>query len=361
VKILHVISGLGIGGAENMLAKIAIALQQRGWSQHIVSLARDDELLPLLTSHDIPVNIIRASGTGSAIGAVVRLTALVRQLQPQIIQGWMYHGNVAAALAHRLAPYRSARRLFWGLRASNMDVQRYGWITRLNKLLSNWPDVIVANSEAGARVHAELGFRPRRLEVISNGVDIERFHPDAAAREAVRSDLGIASDAVIAVHVARVDPMKDHATFIEAMRQVPGVTGLMVGKRTEHLPVPPNMRAVGLRSDVERICAAGDMIVSSSGFGEGFSNAIAEGMACGLVPIATDVGDAKIIVGKTGRIVELNNPPALAAAISAEACMSAEERRQRGLGARQRIVETYTIERMINAYKRIYDSVGCST
>ncbi len=351
---LHVISGLGTGGAETTLVQLAGSLLARGMSQHVVSLGSRGTFADDLEMRGVPVTTL---GIRSAYGGprgIWRLIRLVGLLQPKVIQGWLYHGDLMAALAHQLAPGRRQRRLFWNLRASNMDMARYGWIVRLCALTSSWPDVIVANSQAGAAFHTAQGYRPRRMEVIANGIDIKKFRPDAAEREQIRVELGIAPDAVVAVHVARVDPMKDHATFYAAMALNPGIIGLSVGRGTKQLAPPPNVRALGQRSDVERLYAGADIVVSSSAFGEGFSNTIAEGMSAGLVPVSTDVGDARLIVGTTGQIVAAGDSAALAAAIAAEAGQPLEQRRERGLEARKRVVGSFTLDQATNSFAHLY-------
>jgi glycosyltransferase involved in cell wall biosynthesis len=287
---------------------------------------------------------------------LLKLIGIVHRLSPEVLQGWMYHGNLFAALAHRMAPGAGSRALFWNLRASNMDAKRYRWIVRLSAHLSGWPDIVVANSESGAAFHKAQGYKPRRMVIIDNGIDSEKFRPDQAERTAVRGELGISPDAPVVIHMARVDPMKDHQTFLKAMAKVPSVTALMVGRGTDRLATPPNVKALGLRQDVTRLYAAADIVVSSSAFGEGFSNAIAEGMSAGLVPIATDVGDARRIVGDTGHIVNPADVDALAEAIRQE-CASMPDRKAKGLLARSRIVENFTIARSAAAFSSLYESV----
>ncbi|MBM3527021.1 MAG: glycosyltransferase [Alphaproteobacteria bacterium] len=356
--VLHVISGLGAGGAESSLANLARALQQRGMPQHVVSIGDEGVHGSELRDAGVGLTALNVASTLQAPAAVARLTGVLRRLRPQIVQGWMYHGNLAAALAHRFAPGRAGRHLLWNLRASNMDAARYGRVIRCGAALSAWPEVVIANSEAGAEFHASRGFRPRRSLVIANGIDVDRFAPDPAARQALRTELGIPQDAVVVIHVARVDPMKDHATFLAAMAATSGVVGVMVGGRTGSLRTPPNVRAMGLRHDVARLLAMGDIVISTSAFGEGFSNAIAEGMGAGLVPIATDVGDARRIVGDSGRVVPPVDPAALAAAIAAEAALTPAERAARGARARTRIVENFSLAKAVDAYERLYAALA---
>src|SRR6266511_532993 len=178
--------------------------------------------------------------------------------------------------------------------------------------------------------------RGRRAEVIANGIDVEQFKPDAPARAAVRSELGIPGEAVVLAHVARVDPMKDHETFLAAMAELPDLRALLIGPFMENLPEAPNVARLGPRTDVARLLAGADIVVSSSAFGEGFSNALAEGMACELPAIATDVGDARDIIGDTGVIVPASAPAALTEAIRTLAREGAGARAERGAKARAR-------------------------
>lgn len=356
--VLHVISGLGLGGAERMLMEIAIGLQHRGVAQHVVSLRGRGQFADDLESAGVSVRAINIASAPQALSALWQMRQIVHRLQPDIIQGWMYHGDLAAMAAHLVAHGRSRRRLSWNIRASDLESTRHTKLIRICGLFSRWPDVIVANSKAGEKFHTAHGYHPRLLVVIPNGIDTDKFRPDPIARAVLRAELGL-GDQVVAVHVARIDPMKDHAAFLEAMASVPDTLGLLVGSGTENLVCPPNVRALGIRRDVERVYAAADLVVSSSAFGEGFSNVLAEGMSAGLVPVATDVGDAVRIVGPTGRVVAPRNPTALAAAIKAEATLSPDQRRGRGLQARARIVASFASAQAIEAYAGLYQAV-CS-
>jgi glycosyltransferase involved in cell wall biosynthesis len=352
--IIHVITGLGIGGAEAMLVQVAGALNARGIPQHVVCLVGRGENAKRLEDQGVQVSSLDMHGFYNSLFALFKLCLIVARVRPSTIQGWMYHGNLMAALAHRLSPGQAHRKLYWGLRASNMDDLRYGWINKLCARISHWPNIVIANSQAGALSHEKIGYRPRRIEIIANGIDTRRFHPDNVLRTKMRAELGIASNAVVAIHVARVDPMKDHAIFLAAMKNKSSVVGLLVGAGTQNLTVPPNVHALGVRNDVERLYPAADIVVSSSAFGEGFSNVIAEGMSAGLRPVVTDVGDARVIVGDTGRLVPPGDVAALAEAIDAEAVASPEERSSRGLRARARIQENFSIAKAIDAFANLY-------
>lgn len=361
--VLHVITGLGVGGAETMLVQLAAALRSRGLSQHVVSLTSHDARAPDLRAAGVGLTMLGVDSVASLPAAIPALVRSVNRIRPHIIQGWMYHGNLAATLCHYVCGGRRGRKLFWNLRASNMDEKRYGRLIWWSALLSRSVDVIVANSEAGTAFHRGRGFRPKRFAVIDNGIDTKKFRPDPAIRKQMRAELGIADDDVVVIDVARVDPMKDHETFLAAMAQLPSTVGIVVGHGTQELPVPPNVRALGMRHDTERLLAAADIIASTSAFGEGFSNVIAEGMSAGLVPVATDVGDARRIVGDVGYIVAARNPGAFAQAVAAVAALPKDGRSQRGGLARDRIMSNFALDLATDRYFQLYsasDLVGPS-
>jgi glycosyltransferase involved in cell wall biosynthesis len=191
--------------------------------------------------------------------------------------------------------------------------------------------------------------------VIRNGVDTGRFRPDPAARSRVRAELCIEGDAVVACLVARVDAMKDHAGFLEAFRSVTGARAILVGEGTRQLATDDPVVALGRRSDVPDLLAASDIVVSSSAFGEGLSNAIAEGMATGLAAVATDVGDSRELVGPAGLIVPPRAPAQLAAAMQT-LVDNPDLRREFGLRARQRIEEEFSLSACVQQFMDLYRS-----
>jgi glycosyltransferase involved in cell wall biosynthesis len=360
-RILYVTTILRVGGAEAMLTRLVTATPRIADDITVVSLLPADAYADAMRRSGVDVielDFGRAAGIASGL---VRLARLIAAARPDIVQGWMYHGDLAALIALALSGRRKVTRLAWSIRCSDMDLRRYGGALRLVvracTLLSRYPDLVTANSVAGLKFHLALGYRPRRAEVAVNGVDTDAFRPDAAARAAVRRELAIPPDAVVVAHVARVDPMKDHAGFLAAMAQVPELHALLVGAGTERLPAPRNVVGLGRRDDVARVMAAADLVVSSSCFGEGFANVLAEGMACGLPAVATDVGDARLIIGDTGLVVAANDPPALAEAMRTLARESAAARAERGARARARIVENFSLAQAVRRYRELYDSL----
>lgn len=341
-----------------MLVALCRALQTQGIPQHVVSLTEGGANLAVLEAAGIEVHVIAPDGLVGAAASVVHLARLIRRLRPAVLQGWLYHGDLFAALGHRMAGAPRRTLLAWGLRNSDIDHERYGRLLLMGSWLSGWPGLVISNSQAGADFHRAKGYRPRRLAVIPNGIDTERFRPDPALRASARTELGLAEDAVVAVHVARLDPMKDHPTLLAASARVPQVRFLLVGAGTESLTLPSNVKALGRRDDPERICAAADIVLSTSAFGEGFSNALAEGMAAGLVPVATRVGDSSLILADIGTLIAPGDAAGIAAALGEVAALPAPERRSIGVAARRRIVSTFGAAAMPERFVASWTSAG---
>lgn len=356
--ILHVISGLRTGGAETMLVSLCRSLQARAYPQHVVSLTRGGANLAILEAAGIRVHVLAPGGIAGAAFSILSLAKLIRRLRPAVVQGWLYHGDIFAALAHRMAGAPRGTLLAWGLRNSDIDHARYGRLLRIGRWLSGWPGLVIANSRAGAEFHRVQGYPAKRVAVIANGIDTARFRPNPASRATSRDALGLSADALVAIHPARLDPMKDHATLVAAARLAPQVRFLLVGDGTETLTLPENATALGRRDDIEGIYAAGDVVLSTSAFGEGFSNALAEGMAAGLVPIATQVGDAGLILAEIGALVAPSDAVAIAAALRDFAALSVAERQAIGLAARARIVSTFDAPAMTDHFLAAWRSAG---
>lgn len=357
LSVLHVISGLSIGGAESMLAAL-VTSPVPGVEHRVVSLKSGGAYAERLRAAGVAVEELGFRSLLPNPNGLRRLISLIRAFRPNAIQGWLYHGDLAALLALALSGRRRSTGLMWSIRCSDMDWRQYSWplraVVRLWTALSSRPDIIVANSEAGLAFHIGRGCRPRRSAVIPNGIDLIRFSDNDAQRGQIRRSLAIPADAPLIAHVARVDPMKDHKTLLAALRLLPGVHCLAIGAGTENLPAMKDLHRLGARSDVPQLLAAADLIVSTSAFGEGFSNSIAEGMAVGLPAVATDVGAAREVIGDTGMVVPPRDPRSLATMIGALLAEPAPARKARGARARRRIAEKFSLEQSAAAFSKLY-------
>ncbi len=357
MKVLHVISGLGIGGAESMLTSVSVGLHRQGIEQSVVSLTSGGKFAEQLRKHGISVTELGMRRGRPSLSRFLVLVSLIRSQRPDVIQSWMYHADLFATLALLLSGRRAQTRLCWGIRCSYINLEgqsvQLRFIVKACALLSRIADCIISNSEAGRDEHVALGYCPEHIRVIPNGIDTEKFRPDAVARREIRASLGVGPEAPLVVHVARVDPLKDHRNFLGALGQLPGVAAVAVGSGTDTLPDMCGLYRLGKRDDVHRLYAAADIVVSSS-LGEGFPTVVAEGMASGLPAVVTDVGDSARIVGDTGQVVAPGNARQLAQAIRQLLDETPERRRIRSERARRRIEEYYSMANAVNAFLDAY-------
>ncbi len=357
IRVLHVISDLFVGGAETQLANLARCRETPDIDHSVISLLPDGAHTASLLGDGVPTVELAFRPGWRAPLELWRLAAWIRRQAPDVVQGWMYHGDLAALAGLALSGRRRQTRLAWGLRCTDMSLADYGPGLRativLCARLSRRPDLILANARSGLDAHRRIGYRPRQAAVIANGIDTGRFSPDLRARRELRRELGVAEDRPMVAWVGRIDPIKDHGTLLTTLNEVPEITALAIGGGTEKLDGPPNLRGLGPRCDVRRLLAACDAVVSTS-LSEGFSNVLAEGMACGLPAIATEVGDSAHIVGDSGFLIAPRDPAALVAALKALFSEPPNERAVRGCRARARIVENFGVARAARRYGDVY-------
>ena len=211
------------------------------------------------------------------------------------------------------------------------------------------------------------------MTVICNGVDLARFRPDAEARRQVRDELGLPAGSLLVGLIARLHPQKDHQTFFEAVRALrqsrPDVHFVLAGQRMDarepqvaallrQHQIDDGVHLLGERHDVPRICAALDLATSSSAWGEGFPNVLCEAMACEVPCVATDAGDAKLIIGDTGRVVARRDPRALCAAWLDLLSVDSAERSRLGRAARDRVARHYDQRASTERYAQLYRQLG---
>lgn len=344
-----------------MLVSLVTRSPRARFDHHVVSLVPGGYYVPALRAAGIRVTEIPMGPRPRPL-AIFTLARLIRQTRPHIVQGWLYHGDLAATLGLALSGRRRTTRLAWGIQCSNLNIRLYrpqlALAIRACAALSALPDVVVSNSDAGLARHRALGYRPARTCVIYPGVDTDRFQPRPETGRTVRQELGISASAPILAHVARRDPMKDHACLLATLDRLPAVHALAIGAGTETLPARPGLHRLGRRADVERLLVACDVSVSSSAFGEGFSNSIAESMATGLPVVTTDVGDARVVVGDVGHVVPVRAPDHLAAAVRHLLDEPPPAHRARAERARARIVAQFDLRRMVDRYTELYTTLA---
>lgn len=309
----------------------------------------------------------------SAIALPAALWALyrhIRRLDPQIVQTWLYHGDLLGGIASRLAGVPA---IAWNIRASNPQLLEKVWtklVVRACAYLSRAvPSVVICCANSARKDHVLFGYDESKFHVVPNGFDLDLFKPDAVARLEVRSEFDIPADAPLIGLMARLEPLKNHRMFFEAAailrRRVPDVHFVLAGEGVEWenselsgwvdaADARRVTRLLGRRGDMPRLTAALDVAALCSTT-EAFPNVLGEALACCVPCVSTDVGDAALIVGKSGRMVPSGDVPAFAAALGDVLRLSQAERLRMGNSGRARMVADFSLAAVTRSYLDVYD------
>jgi glycosyltransferase involved in cell wall biosynthesis len=371
-RVCHVITALGTGGAERMLWKLLAASEALRGGATVISLRDAGTVGPRIRALGVPVVEL---GIGTVPGplALRRLRAAVRAAGADVVQGWMYHGNLAA-----LAGASGLRcPVLWNIRQSlgrlADEKPMTALVIRLGAPLSRRTRAIIYNSRVSAAQHERLGYAPLRTRILPNGFDVERFRPDPAAGARLRARLGVPADTRVVGMVARFHPMKDHANFLAAMaRLLPDdptlhvvLAGTDVVASNERLagllrviPAHGRIHLVGEEREVSSLLAGLDVCALSSARSEGFPNVVGEALACGVPCVVTDTGDTAEVLGGAGAVVPPGDAIAFAAAVRGLLDAPAATRARLGLEGRARVTREYAIGVVAERYRALYAEVA---
>lgn len=376
LRVLHVITGLGQGGAESVLFRLA-TYPEAGVEHTVISLTDEGIYGERLRAAGVAVRALGMKRGRVTLGGFMELRRLIADARPDAVQTWMYHADLIGGLAARLAGVRA---IAWGIRNSGEHLERSSRSARLvlracALLSGRVPKAIVCAAQKAAQRHADKGYRRDRLVVISNGYDLSRYTPDAAARARARAEWGVVGDAPVIGCVARWDPLKDHANLLRAVAALvrdgrdAGLRCVLIGRgmTADNPELGALIDRLGLR---ERLVLAGpsdDVLAAMNGLdlhvlsscAEGFPNVVAEAMACGVYCVVTDVGDAAYIVGDTGVVVPAEQAEALARGIeTALREVAARGRERAGEPARARVLEHFDLARMVQSYIAVWRRIS---
>lgn len=369
IKVVHLIDGLTMGGAEMMLYKVVSRMDRTKFEGVVIAFMEEGPVRKMIEEAGVPVlSLGMAQGKPSA-KAFFTLVNLLRRERPAVLQTWSKTADLIGLLAGRRAKVPA---ILWNIRSSRKQKGQYSRLTAtaeaLCARLSRLPRLIVANSQMGIEAYSEIGYRPKEWRMLPNGFDIGQYAPDELARGWLRAELGVPDDTFLVGNVGRYHVMKDQPSFVRAAhifsQKHPDAHYVLVGPgndvQNEELQAVlkeggagANIHLLGERSDVPRISAGLDLFALTS-VSEGFPNVVGEAMACGVPCAVTNVGDTAIVVGDTGIVVPPSDPTAMAQAWSQFVEMGEAARRAQGRAARARILENYDLETIVNRYESLY-------
>ncbi len=354
LRIVMLVGELGIGGAERQAVTLAEALQRQGHHLCVATLA-DGPLREDIEATGLPLVVLHRPLNQSS-AAVPALRRLLQREQPDVVYAFL---DLQWLLALAARGRRHEPRVVLGLRSSDYGLPVVGtrgrvvqWMTRH---ASAYADLLVANSQQGLHDFSQHARRRPPGVVMPNGIDLSQFAANADARLTARAEWSIPWHARVVGHVGRLHPVKDHERLLSAFAHLraldPDSYLVCVGDGTPErftelrllavtLGIADHVRFVGPAAHMPSAYSAFDALVLCSRR-EGFPNAVAEGMACGVPAVVTDVGACAEIVGALGEIVRDPSAEALGSAIGrvldrTSSVLSAQ--------CRARVLSRYTID-----------------
>lgn len=362
-SILFVSTGLGQGGAEAQLTRLAVRLKQRGWTVRVVSMLPPSAYTEVLSAAGVSISSLNMRRKIPDPRAVLRLAQIIREVRPALVHAFMIHANLLCRITRMVCPMPllicSARSIYEGGRLRE-------WAYRLTDPLS---EVTTQVCQAGLERYICRRLVPAHKALyIPNGIEVEQFVPDVEARRQMRRQLGV-EDAFVWGAVGRLEPPKDYPNLLQAFKQVVNTTYqktclVIVGdgslrrtlqEQVELFSLQNHVHFLGSRIDVAKILQMLDAYVMSSAW-EGMSNALLEAAAAALPIVATDVGDNRAIVlaEQSGYLVPPRDPEALAAAMQRLMKLSTPQRIAMGQAGRAHVAANYDIERVVDRWEQLY-------
>lgn len=361
MRVIFVITGLSMGGAENQVVSLADKLAEKEIDVTIAYMLN----LKVVVPKNKHVKLVYLKGERSPIGVIrafVNLVRLIRESRPDVVHSHMYHANILSRVARLFAPIENL--------VSTAHSNKVGGRVRVAsyRLTNRLCDTFTNVSDDAVRRFEEKRAVPKgRMLSVKNGIDVDRFKYSVSARRSLRKCLSL-NDKMVFISIGRFHESKDYPNLIESfsslLDRLDNSHLLIVGDgalrsdveiKIKQLGLQESVTLLGLREDIPQLLSAADVYVMSSAW-EGLPLVIAEAMAVQRVVVATNCGGTGQIIGGAGYIVPPKNSAALADAMFSAASLSADDARELGRKARERIVGQFSLDATVDKWLEIYGS-----
>lgn len=368
-KIVHVITDLDVGGAEMMLYRLLSSSVGSTDYQHIViSLTSQGPIAAQLKARGFVVFDCGLVSLKKMPAAIMRLRRLLQQLQPDIVQTWMYHADFIGGLVARWCGYRN---IIWGIRSTQVPINSRltGLLVKINARLSYLlPKKIVCVAQAALESHRQFGFDDKRMLVIGNGIDLDEFFKGMDSSLAVEKTMSLPR-IIGCVGRYHADKGQDLLvqSFAQLLPQQPDLRLMLIGRGCDsanqqlvallkQLNLEHAVDLLGERQDIAALLHTMDIYCMPSR-SEGFPNGLVEAMACGLPCVATDVGDARLLGDGVVQFVAPASVSELTRGLQQMLEISPAARLSLGQQAAQRIKQQYSIDVVRSQFEALYSLI----
>lgn len=365
-KVTHIITGLGKGGAETMLYQVIKFRTDLSIEYKVLSLGGSSYYEDMIRELGVSVEVFPLKK--KPFSSMYHIINSIRG--SDALCCWMMHANLVGFIAAKLS---GVSHVIWCVRHSNTGGEflkpRTVQIDSICARLSKRVDLIAYNGNRSRKAYERLGFCKEKGIVLDNGCDCEEYAPNSEARGRLLDELGIGNNKKIVLSVSKNDPIKDIPTFIRAFsifreRHTEAVA-VLCGSRVEEneqmlgycrevgLKPHEDIYFLGMRHDVSLLLAACDLYVLHSA-GEAFPNTLLQAMSASCLCIATNVGDARRIMGNDRFIINPQEPEEMAEKMAEVFTLPIVEQEAERARNRKRVQKYFDIRNIVRKYEEIY-------
>lgn len=371
MRILHLISSLGLFGAEQVLLNLASGMKDAEAQVGVLHNAHNPhlEIFEEAKKRGLPVVCFRCGGRFD-IRTVLEIRKYIRQNGVDVLHTHNYKADIFGFLATRFAGMRwVATNHLW--HETDRKLMFYEW---LDALAFRFADKITAVSPDIKDDLVRRGVRGNGIQVIANGIDVEKFSAAGGRRSAARAEFGFGEHDFVIGTIGRLSPEKGHAILLTAAREI--VAGeenarfLIVGdgplregleQESRRLGLGDKVVFGGVQKDMPKIYAAIDLLAMPS-LAEGLPMTLLEAMAARVPAVLTEVGGIPDVIsnGESGLLIPSGDAWALTEAIL-KLIGSSSLRQRLAEGAYKTVSQNYSTPRMAAEYRAVYaDVIGLS-
>lgn len=351
MKILYLITGLGLGGAEKVVANLADQMYQRGHEVKIAYLKGDVVVRP--QSSDIELIYLGLESPKNILSASKKYRNLIREYQPNIVHAHMVHANIFARV-NRL--FCKVPKLICTAHSSNeggkLRMLAYQYTNFLSDLNTN------VSQEALTQYINNKAFDKKKSIAIYNGINLSQYSSKRKEK--------IGNTTINVLSVGRLVEAKDYPNLLHAIKiitqQQPNIHFNIAGdgdlksdliQLSKELEITQYVTFLGKRDDIPRLMNKADLFILPSAY-EGFGLVVAEAMACETFVIATDCGGVKEVMGGNGILIPPKDSETLAQAILTAIAMPKEAIEENNQKALQHVRENFDLNKIIDQWEAIY-------
>ncbi len=370
MKLLMIINGMDIGGAEISLESLSYALDP-SIDVKIISLSGSGKIAYKMKKKGYEIHELNFKKKLLPFSEIFKLFSLIKKINPDVVHTWMYHSNFIGGL---VAKTLGIKRIIWSVHAFNIQQGMLKFKTRLLvRMLAIFsyfiPNQIICCSQSTLNVHKKLLYSQEKLIFIPNGIEPKNFFYSRDYRISIRSELGLKDEDILVGCIGRYDVQKNQIGFLDIVSKIVSKHSnyhfIFVGRDNDvhnsdlalalkTLNLNQRLHLLGERDDVNEILSAIDIFALPSK-GEAFPISLCEAMLCEVPCAASNVGDVSYIMGNLIEAIDIENFELFYERIIDLGKKSHYERRQLGRQLKQRVLDKFSIEKIAKYHEELYE------